>query len=103
VKVFPDRETRLTTLSAATALANLILARYKDPQARFTQVVLEPARYPGLWAKALGFEPGDRVTVKARRPGGGAMIAKDCWVESVAHQIGFDPNKWVTTLALTTV
>jgi hypothetical protein len=103
VKVLPDRETRLVTAAAATSLATLILARYKDPAARFTQVVIEPARYPGLWAKALGLEISDRVIMKARRPGGGAAISKDCWIEAVGHQISFDPNKWVTTLALTTV
>lgn len=104
LRALPTRETRLVNATAALALANTLLARFKDPPERFTSVTIDPRRFPGLWAAALGLEVGDRVTVKRGPAPGGAVVSKDCWIESVAHSIQLDsPQSWSTTFQLTTV
>ena len=106
VRSLPTRETRLTSVAAAQAQADAILARYKDPHVRFASVTLDPTRYPGLWAAALGAEISDRVTVKRRPYAGGTPIAKDAWVERVAHRVALPNegrNTWQAMLELTTV
>jgi Bacterial Ig domain len=106
VRALPTRETRLVNAAAATAQANAILARYKDPHVRFASVTIDPQRYPGLWAAVLGHEISDRVTVKRRPYAGGAAVVKDAWIERIRHsaQVPNDGrNKWQTVLEVTTV
>lgn len=90
----------------AKSVAEYVVSRYKDVQARIPQVTLVAHRPPqsgDTWTAttmmeaALGLEISDRVTVK-RRPGGGTAIELTELVEGVEHT--FDTTRWETTFNL---
>jgi len=79
-------------------LANYLLAHYKDPLLRATQLKLEPdagnetTHYP----QVLGRELAQRVTVLRRPQSVGAAISQESLIESVAHRISRGVH-WETT------
>jgi hypothetical protein len=50
-----------------------------------------------LWAKVLGYELGQKVTVKRRPQGVGSAISKDVHVEGIRHEVDAGSRSWVTT------
>jgi hypothetical protein len=88
-------ETDATALTKAEA----ILAKYKDPKLRVTQIVIDPLRDPNnLFPEVLGRKIGDRITVKRRPMDVGSAISQDCWIEGIDHDVS--PGIWKTTFQL---
>lgn len=79
--------------------ADYLLARYKDPTLRFTQMVLKPLRDPdNLWPQVMGREIGDRITVRRRPLGGGSLLEQEVIIQSIEHDIKVED--WTTTWEL---
>lgn len=79
--------------------ARTIVARHKDNELRFDSLVLEPDDDDALWPVALGLRFGDRITVRRRPPGGGALIERSCFVEGKDIDLPAR-GKWRFTFAL---
>lgn len=78
--------------------ANFILQQTKDPELRFSTLVIRPHRDPdNLFPQVLGREIGDRITIKLQPPGGGT-ITRDVFVRGIRHEIHLD--WWETTWTL---
>lgn len=79
--------------------AQWILFTSKNPELRFTSIVINPLRDPtNLFPQVLGREIGDRIRIRRRPPGGGAVIERDCFIRGIQHHI--TPSTWLTTWAL---
>jgi hypothetical protein len=79
----------------AQDLADYLLGRFKDPQLRAPDLVLDGHNVPG--ATLIGLDLDQRYTVK-RRPAAGTAINKEVFVEGVTHTLA--PAQWVTSLNL---
>jgi hypothetical protein len=83
-------------------LAQWRLAHYKDPIQRIPAIEVTP-RHPrsqaSTYAAIRDVDLVDRVTVKRRPQGVGAVISQDCLVEGIRHEIGGNVT-WKTTLSL---
>lgn len=76
----------MQTDGEALSWAEAILYQYKDPARRFARLEFNRPRpdvEDVLWPAILGREFGDRITVKRRPKGGGAVIERDCFVRGV--------------------
>jgi hypothetical protein len=83
----------------ALSYAQFIVFIAKDPELRFTQMVVKPQRDPAnLWPQVLGRQIGDRITVKLDPPGGGDTISRDVFIRGIEHAAG--PGSWQTTWTL---
>lgn len=94
----------ITTDNEAFDAANWLLNRYKDPILRVASITLKGEGDPtNLWPQMLGRELGDRVTVRRRPPGGGAMIEQESFIEALAVQWsaagGFWDASWTLSAA----
>jgi hypothetical protein len=74
----------MTTDADVTDLVNYMVSRYKDPQIRIQEIVLEPDMDAGLRTQAFTREISDRVRWE-RTPSLGVSIAQEVYIESVAH------------------
>lgn len=83
----------------AVDAANWILRHYKEPVSELTELQLSPSDDPNLWPLVLGVELEDRITVRARPPGGGPMIDQPSHIQRISHEIG-PGQQWRTTWAL---
>jgi hypothetical protein len=79
----------------AQDLADYLLSRFKDPQLRVPDLVLDGHTVAG--STLVGLDLDQRYTVK-RRPATGTVINKDGFVEGVTHTLA--PAEWTTTLNL---
>lgn len=84
----------------AQALADWLVAEYKDIRPRLQQIVLRPQRDVDVWPQALGLDMLDRVTV-TRRPPSGDTFTEDFHVVGVDHSVA--PFRWETRLQLAPV
>jgi hypothetical protein len=91
------RSVRLNKTADIYGLAWSLLARYKAPEMRVGEVIVDCASYPAAWEFCLGVEVGDLVTVN-KRPLNAPMISQLCRVLRVSPDIGPDTARW--TLAL---
>ena len=83
----------------AQSYAQFVVFIGKDPELRFTQMVVKPQRDPAnLWPQVLGREVGDRITVKLDPPGGGDTISRDVFIRGIEHAAS--PGSWQTTWTL---
>jgi len=88
-----------TVDTEVTDAANFRLNRRKAPALRVAQMTIMPDRSPALlWPQVLGREIGDRITVKRRPPGGGAVITQESYIEGIAHDVR--PGIWRTIFSL---
>ena len=89
----------METDTEALSFAQFLVFIGKDPELRFTQLVVHPQRDPtNLWPQVLGREIGDRITVQLNPPGGGSTISRDVFIRGVAHDV--QPGSWTTTWTL---
>lgn len=85
--------------SDLNALANYLLALYKDPHERVTAMTIMPSRDPAnLWPQVLGREIGDHIVIHRRPPGGGLVIAQESVIEGIQHT-GAN-SQWTTVFSL---
>lgn len=94
------------TQVAQTATAEIMLARFKDPQTRVLSVTVPTSRstvtFPnGLYGKVLSLALGMRVTVERTPPGGGSPISQECFILSQSHTCDAQTQSWTTTFGLT--
>jgi hypothetical protein len=79
-------------------LANFWVARFKDPEQRFTDLQVKPRRDPAtLYPQVLGRRVRDLIQVK-RRPPGGYTISQPCHISGIHHTV--TPDRWDTTFDL---
>ena len=96
-----DRASDLVDVNNIGDRGNYLLAKYKAPGDRVSQIVIDPASNPTLWPVALGVEQGDMVTVN-RRPLGGATTSLRCEVLRKEHHVSFEKDNtyWKVVLSL---
>jgi len=80
-------------------LANWIVFRYKDPQTRLAQIIINAHEKDAAWPVVLGAVIGQRVTVK-RRAFSGAVVNFDYFIEHIDHDVDGAARTWVTTFSL---
>jgi hypothetical protein len=89
----------LQTDSEVADWVGFVLFQSKDPELRFSELVINPRRDPdNLYPQVLGRLIGDRVTVRLRPPGGGSLVERDVFVRGISHTGG--PAKWQTAFTL---
>lgn len=78
----------LTSDTEALNQGQWIVAKYKDPHLRPTQMVIRPTLDPtDLWPHALGRELGDRISYIRRPPAGGASITGDAFIDGLSATV----------------
>lgn len=79
--------------------ANFLLSEYKDPKQRITSLEFTPQGDPAnMFPVLLVMELGDRVTVRRRPQGLGAMIEQESAVEGIRWEVR--PKLWRCRLRL---
>jgi hypothetical protein len=81
------RSTVLANPRDAQIQANFIVATYKEPQLRFSTMTVKPITDSTLWTQVLGREIGDRIRVHRHPPGGGNVMASDCFIEAISWKL----------------
>lgn len=89
----------METDTEAADYARSVVAENATGELRFDSLTLEPDPDPELWPYVLGLDIGHRVTIRRRPPGGGELIERECFIESVSHDVPAD-GKWRTVFAL---
>lgn len=98
-KTFNRSDLLLQTDGEALSWAQWILLVSKDPELRFSTMVINPLRdTTNLFPQVLGREIGDRIRILRRPPGGGSAIQRDCFIRGISHSI--TPSTWLTTWVL---
>jgi hypothetical protein len=77
--------------TAATALANLLLTRYKDPQVRVEQILINPHADNRIWPRVL-IDDVSKLLVVNRRPDAGGPLSQTVYVEGI--RIDATPKRW---------
>jgi hypothetical protein len=93
-----ERSTLLLDWSEAQSAAEFLLSNYQDPYRRIDSIDLRPRMEPLLWPHVLGREIGDRITVKDRPPGGGAVNTQGCHIEGL--EVGALGLEWTCSWQL---
>jgi len=79
--------------------AQHIVATSKNPELRFESITIDTAADPvNLFPQIRQRDIGDRITIKRRPPGGGAIISRDVFIRGVQHAI--TDSTWLTTWVL---
>lgn len=91
-----SRSTTLDREQDVTRYRDHLLAKYKQPALRVTEIEINPAANPSLWPTALGVKFGDRVRVKRRTPA--FTMSHDFYVLHRSHETG--PGVWKTKFQL---
>lgn len=102
-RVFERTDLLMQTDAAALDYAQWVLYQNKEPELRVSSITVDPRpdQYADLlYPQVLGREIGDRITVKRRPPGGGAVSTQDGFVRGIQHSFGPGPNRWKTTWTL---
>lgn len=104
VKPYQRDDLIMETDSEALNYAKAVLGQSKDPEVRFSTLVINvprPEAASVAWPQLLGRELGDRITIIRRPPGGGDPNSRDCWIRGIEHTS--DGETWQTTFQLETV
>lgn len=97
-KTFERSDLIYSSDADALTAATWLLGISKNPEQRFTQLVLDAVNDPaGLLPHMLGREIGDRITI-IKRPTVGDPNQQDVWIRGINHEITED--SWVTTWTL---
>lgn len=76
-----------------------LVDHFKTPLERVENISILPTANPAfLFPEVLRRRIGERVTVKRRPPGGGAVKSHELIIEGISHQ--FAPKQWVTSMTL---
>lgn len=79
-------------------LAEFILAGYKDPAERVSQMSVNPYADDALWPEILGLELTDRVVLNETPQNVAPEVSRTLVVEGVAHTFG--PKSWLASFNL---
>jgi len=93
-------------LQETKLMADGLVANYKDPLTRISEVTFRPqgtsgARATAAWALICGIELNDVLTVTTTHPGGGGFAAEDQFVESLAYTCDVQGGSQFTNVTLT--
>ena len=69
-----SRATYNVSDAAALAIANLLLAQYKDPKQRLEGFQVRPTVIDAIWTGVITLDCEHTITVNRRPPGGGTMF-----------------------------
>jgi hypothetical protein len=85
----------------AQALADWLVAEFKDVRSRVPEVALTPEKNPTvLWPEALGRELLDKVNVEVTTIAGDDFD-EDCYIEGVTHNVNMVGTRfWETGFQL---
>ncbi|GAB3884610.1 hypothetical protein [Terrabacter terrigena] len=90
----------LQTDAATAGWARRVMGMSKDPSLRFSSITIDPRANPdALFPQVLGRQIGDRITIRRRPPGGGAVIEQDVFIRGISHEYG-PGRRWLTTWTL---
>jgi len=79
-------------------LADLWIQRYKDPEYRFSSIVIKPRNNPALlFPQVLGRKTRELIRVR-RNPPGGITITRDVFIAGISHVV--TGNEMQTTFEL---
>lgn len=96
--IFHRTDLIMQTDAAALQFAEFVLYQAKDPELRFSSLVIRPGRdETNLYPQVLGRLFGDRIRI-IRRPPGGGTISREVFIRGVEHVIA--PKDWTTTWQL---
>jgi len=84
--------------SEALYLAQWLVGLYALPVFRFTSITLDGNMADALWPWMLSLAISNRITITERPPPIGVAITQDCYIESVAFDVGQD--HWLVTFGL---
>lgn len=93
----------METDADALQYANFALGMASAPELRFAEMHLIPDNDPSnLFPQALNRLIGDRITVKRRPPGGGAVISRDVFIAGIRHELAASGEQqiWQTYFVL---
>jgi hypothetical protein len=79
-------------------LAQFILAAYKDPVERVSQMAVNPYRDDSLWPAILGLELTDRVVLNETPQHVAPEVSRTLVVEGISHSFG--PKAWQASFNL---
>lgn len=79
------------------AVADALVAEYKDPTIRISRIVINPRSDESLWAAVLGDELGQPIRV-IRRPASGPTLTQD--LSLAGYTLTFSPKQWLMTYDL---
>ena len=99
---FPRSYSRTTdnvSDSQTVDMANYLLSRYKQPNARPEVLTFTPARNPSIWPTILDLEIGDYVRVN-KRPLGAPALSIDCFIEQIEHEFDGQTGDWITKVTV---
>lgn len=82
--------------AAAQSLARFIVARFKTPSVRFTDIAVD-ATVQGMWAQLLPLRRFDRI--RAVRNYGPHAIDVQILIEGISHAVTSSPPTWKMTFA----
>lgn len=87
------------------ALADYLLAFYKDAQLRIETVRIDPQLDPAnLFPIVLGYEMGTLVRVKAYPPGSGSgIVDSTCSIQRIEHDVNGEQQRWSTVWQLSPI
>jgi hypothetical protein len=99
IGLYRQRSKTLDTLHTSD-LEVIDFGRYKviatrEPHRRYDEMTLTPGDDAAMWQQILTLGIGDRITVLASPPGGGAPDDRDMFIEAVAVDIGPGVNAQV--------
>jgi len=85
----------------ALALADWMVAEFKDPRARVPSLMIHPEEDPtNMWPQVLGRELWDKVNVELTTPAGSGFD-EDIFIEGVTHNVTMvGTRSWQTTVML---
>lgn len=95
VKAYTPGELLMETDGEALNRAQALLYRHKTPTRRYARLEFqrpEVALEAVLWPQLLGRAFGDRITIKRRPAGGGAVIEHDAFIRGV--EMSSDGARW---------
>jgi hypothetical protein len=95
-----------TDLQETKLMADGLVANYKDPLTRISELTFRPQGSSGARATAVaalicGVELNDVLTTTTTHPGGGGFAAEDQFVESVAYSWDVEGGAHFTNVTLT--
>ena len=92
------RTTAVQSTNDVQGQADTLLARYKQPVARLSQLPVDIKANPSAIATVMGLDLGQLVTV-ARRPLGAPAMSLDVWIDGIEDRIS--TTSWKRTFLLT--
>lgn len=91
----------MTTDTDALDQAHFLLTRFSEPTIRADRIVIDGQSDTNAWPHLLHHDIGDKVRLRRRPPGGGAVLEQDSFIEGIS--MAFTPRSGIVTWNLSAV